>query len=290
MMHPIERLRFLARSGSLPSRALVQEAAGALASFADEPQGFLTACQRVVARQPGNGPLVWLVARAITALDPYDELWAAAADMQADPTGRVLADELPDGSGRRAVVVVAGEGGGEGELHTALRRRRDVSVLVVAAGARDGGQHSQPLRAAWWEDEDVRAWRDPDRLDLGELVGGASVGPAVASSTLVLIESDAIGPEHALVPVGGVAAAGCGRALGVPVWLVGGVGRHLGPRMWAGISAPFERADPWNGALEALPLSLVDRIASPLGVVGVDAAPRLVTCPECPELFRGLVV
>ncbi len=288
MMHPIERLRFLARSGSLPPRPLVQEAAGALASFADEPQGFLTACQRVLARQPGCGPLVWLVARAVSALDPYDELWAAAAEVQDDPTPRLLADALPEGR----VVAVGPTGSGDGELGAGLARRPDVAVLAIGSATGRGAATGSRLRPAWWED-DGDAPRSVARVLAeggAETLDPSGLAPAVQAAAAVLVEARAIGPTHALVPLGGGAAAACGRAFGVPVWLVGGVGRQFGPRMWDGLSAPYRRADPWHGELEALPLTLVDQVAGPTGLVAVEVAHRVSPCPECPELYRGLVL
>lgn len=329
-MHPIERLRFLARAGSLPAGVLVQEAAGALASFADEPQGFLTACQRVIARQPGSAPLVWLVARAVSAMDPYDELWVAAAEMADDPSGRLLADEVPEAA--RAVVV--GGHDPDSVLGAALRRRPDLELLRVEqpqaadgdhddsgdhgyglGGARGGGYGSlggpgggrgggsggrrrgrggalsdaRPLRTAWWEDDELAGW-EPDEGPGDDHLPAVGLAAAVGSAGVVLIEAEAIGPDHALVPLGGATAAACGKAHGVSVWLVGGVGRHLGPRMFGGVTAPFARTDPWNGTWERVGLELVDRVAGPSGVEPIERARGRTDCPECPELFRGVVM
>ena len=42
-MHPIERLRYVARATGYPQGAIVAEAARALASFTSDPQGLVTA-------------------------------------------------------------------------------------------------------------------------------------------------------------------------------------------------------------------------------------------------------
>ena len=47
-MHPIERLRYVARASGASQRAIVQETASALASFGSDPQGLVTACRRIV--------------------------------------------------------------------------------------------------------------------------------------------------------------------------------------------------------------------------------------------------
>ena len=95
-MHPIERLRYVARASGVPQATLVQETAAALSSFSDDPHGLVTACQRVVSRQPSSGPLVWFAARVLTAGDPVDEIWKAAGELQADRTAAMLARSLPD--------------------------------------------------------------------------------------------------------------------------------------------------------------------------------------------------
>ena len=70
---------------------------------------------------------MWLVARALSAMDPYDELWSAAQEMEDDPTGRLLAFALPEG-GR--VVVVGATGG---PLGLSLSRRGDLDVVRAQA-------------------------------------------------------------------------------------------------------------------------------------------------------------
>src|SRR3954467_5062016 len=94
-MHPIERLRYVARASGVPQRVIVQETASALSSFGSDPQGLVTACRRIVSRQPTSGPLLWFAARVLTAGDPRAEIWEAAGEVQADPTAAELAHILP---------------------------------------------------------------------------------------------------------------------------------------------------------------------------------------------------
>ena len=93
-VHPIERLRYLARAGSVPAAPLVREAAAALASFCDDPKGLLTASRRLLDRRCDCAPLVWLAARMLTAADPRSEAAQVVREMDADPTAQVLCDGL----------------------------------------------------------------------------------------------------------------------------------------------------------------------------------------------------
>ena len=105
---------------------LVRETAGALAAFADDPAGLVTACRRIVSRHPGSGPLWWLCSRVLTATEPMREAWTASDELDEDRTGAALAHALPED----ATVCVIGWPDLVGE---ALRRRGDLDVLVVDA-------------------------------------------------------------------------------------------------------------------------------------------------------------
>ncbi|MEZ5143601.1 MAG: hypothetical protein R2726_13945 [Acidimicrobiales bacterium] len=268
-MHPIERLRYVARASGVPATVIVQETASALASFGDDPHGLITACQRVVARQPTSAPLVWFAARVVTSGDPASEIWEASGHLHADRTPAELAAALPD----EATVVVLGWPDQIGE---ALPRRGDLEVLVVDVLGEGTG-----LTRRLWQ-VDVPAVDVPP----------AGLGAAVADADLVLLEAAAIAPTEFLAVAGSRAAAAVARHAGVPVWLVGGVGRLLPQRMWEGMRSRLEAdgAAPWELDEEVVPLELVDRIAGPAGVHEVDAALRLTDCPVALELFRGVVM
>jgi hypothetical protein len=263
-MHPIERLRYVARASGAPQSLLVSETATALSSFGSDPQALVTACRRVVWRQPTSGALVWFCARVLTAGDASAEIWEAAGLVQADPTAAQLSRALPSD----ATVTVLGW---PDEIGGALPRRGDVEVLAVDTRGEASAFVSQLWRA------DVEATDVPQ----------AGLGAAVASASLVLLESTAVGPEDFLAVSGSRAAASVARAAGIPVWLVAGVGRLLPARMWDGLRGRVEPDDPWDADDEFVPLDLVDRIVGPSGPESVADALRRTDCPVAPELFKG---
>ena len=124
-MHPIERLRYVARAGVVPVAPLVRESAAALSSFADDPKGLLTSCRRLLDRRRDCGPLVWLAARMLTAMDPRAEAARVVSELDADTTGHVLErglDSLAAGSS----VLAAGE---LGAFDSALYDRPDLEFM-----------------------------------------------------------------------------------------------------------------------------------------------------------------
>jgi hypothetical protein len=264
-VHPIERLRYVARASGASQDLLVQETARALASFSDDPQGLVTACRRIVSRQPTSGPLLWLAARVLTAGDPAAEIWEAAGEVAADSTAAELAHALPEGT----TVAVLGWPDVVGE---ALPRRGDVEVLVIDALGEGSGLVRQLLAA------------DLDAIDVPQ----AGLGPAAADADVIVLEASAIGPTEALAVAGSRAAAAVARHAQRPVWLVGGVGRLLPARMWEGLRRRVVgRDDPWDVDDEVVPLDLIDCIVGPRGPELVGDALLHTDCPVAPELFKG---
>jgi hypothetical protein len=78
------------------------------------------------------------------------------------------------------------------------------------------------------------------------------------------------------------------RHAGVPVWLVGGVGRLLPARMWEALVRRLddEAGDPWDADDEIVPLDLVDQLCGIHGPETVADGLRRVDCPVTPELFK----
>jgi hypothetical protein len=265
-MHPIERLRYVARASGAPQDLLVQETARALTAFGDDPQGLVTACRRIVSRQPTSGPLVWFTARVLCAGDARAEIWAASGELAADRTAAELAHALPDD----ATVVVLGWPDVIGD---ALPRRGDLDVLVVDALGEGSGLVGTLLRAD----------ADADVTDVAQ----SGLGAAAAEADLVVLEATAVGPSEFLAMSGSRAAAAVARHAGIPVWLVAGVGRLLPLRMWEGFRSRLDATDPWEGDDEIVPLDLVDCIVGPDGPQPADVALRRVDCPVVPELFKG---
>lgn len=263
-MHPIERLRYVARSSGAPQDLLVVESARALATFADDPVALVTACRRVVSRQVSSGALWWLCSRMLCAAEPLDEARSVVEAVEDDTTARVLSFALdPD-----ATVAVLGWPALAGD---ALVRRGSGDVLVVDAL----GEGSALVR-----------YLDGHATDAVDVPLGG-LGAAVASADVLLLEASAVSTEGALCVAGSLAAAATARHHGVPVWLVVGVGRALPPRVWQALLQRWDVSDePWEADEEVVPLSLVDSVAGPDGSVDPAAVLTLADCPIAPELFR----
>jgi hypothetical protein len=255
----------VARAAGEGPALLAQEAAGALAAFGDDPAGLVTACRRLVDRQPTSGPFWWLSARVLAAGDPVDEAWRSADELHADCTPLTLASQLPEGE---AVVVV----GWPEQAGAALYRRGDTEVLVVDALG-EGHRLVRRLRAA-----DIDA----------TLVPESGLGAAVSSSTMVLLEAAAMGPTGFVATVGSHAAAAVAAHLAKPVWVVAGVGRVLPGPLWTALLRRIGDDDPWEAAEELVPLDLVDSVVRPDGLLAPADALTRTGCPVAPELMREM--
>ncbi len=265
-MHPIERLRYVARASGVPQQLLVRETAGALLSFADEPHGLVTACRRMIARQPSSGPLLWLASRVLSASDPLAELRACLDALDRDTTAQELRYAIPDD----ATVAVLGWPAAATE---ALPGRGDLEVLVVDVLG-EGTGFVQRL----WHD-------DVDAVD----VPVGALGAAAAEADLVLLESPAVGPDEFLAVAGSRAAAAVAAYLGTPVWLGGGVGRLLPGPLWASLRARMIPSDPWDLDEELVPLDLVTHVVGPDGLETVADALQRADCPVAAELLRQAI-
>lgn len=265
-MHPIEQLRYVARASSADGGLLVQEAASALSVFGRDPGAMLTACRRLLTRQPAVGPLWWMCARMVTAADARSEARAIIEDLHEDRTGRHLVDGLPDG----ATVAISGW---PDITVSALPRRGDVRVLVVDVE----GQGASVVRRLERQDVDV------EDVDAAKLAG------IVEESDLIVIEAGASGTAAALVDVGSVGLAATAKALNKPVWLVVGVGRSLLEQYWQAIVERIDDPDlpAFLAPHEVLSFGLVDRLITPDGPIPVtDVTPPALTW--APELLVEL--
>ena len=264
-MHPMERLRMVARASGEDPGLLAREAAAALAGCADDPRSLVMACRRLVDRQPTSGPLWWLAARVVASADPETEAWTSAEALRADETAAVVAASLPDD----AVVTVLGW---PEQVAEPLRRRGDAQVLVV-----DSFGYGSPLVAA---------------LDLAgsvaALVPESGTAAAVAASTLVLLDASAVGPGGLLAVTGSRAAAAVAYTEQVPVWAVAGVGRILPAPLWdALVDNVAALGDPWDTGWEVVPIELVTTVVGPDGPQLPAEALARDDCPDAPELTGG---
>ncbi|MDQ6797890.1 MAG: hypothetical protein M3011_07710, partial [Actinomycetota bacterium] len=174
-MHPIERLRMVARAEGEDPGLVAQEAATVLAACAHDPAALVTGCRRLVDHQATSGPIWWLAARMLAAPDPVDEAWRCADQLGSDATPAALAYHLP--SDLQVVVV-----GWPEQAATALARRGDCNVLVVDAIGTGGGLAAYLRRAG------------TDAI----VVDRSGLGAAVGSAGLVLLEACAVGPDGLL--------------------------------------------------------------------------------------------
>lgn len=254
-MHPIERLRWVARAPDSDVGLMAVDSAEALAAFAHDPAGLVTACRRLIERRPAAGPLWWLASRLLCALDPAAEAYAALDDLERDPTAQLLALDLPDGP----VAVV----GWPELVSRALPATSE--VLVVDPGR--GGRRFRYVLAELGVDARVR-----------------SPEAAARRAQLVLLEALAVGPDSVVASPGSAALAAAAREALVPVWLVVGVGRSLPPALYDALAAHLD-LDP--GQPDTLPLDVVDVIAGPAGrTTPAGLAAASPPCPVAPELLR----
>jgi hypothetical protein len=262
-MHPIERLRAVARASSISPVLAVRETAAAIAAVSGDPHALVTAGRRMIDRHPTAAPLWWFAARVLTAPDPRAEARRAAAEIEEDPTARELAHSLPDGA---TVTII----GWPELVGAALLRRGDIEVYVIDVHG-DGSSLVNRLHAYEVAAVDVA----PEGL-----------GAAVAASDLVVLEAEAVGPTAALARAGSRAAAAVARHAGVAVWLTAGVGRVLPAPMWDALHARADLDDdPWDADDEIVPLDLVDLVATPSGLRPVPEVLQAIDCPVAAELL-----
>ncbi len=264
MVHPIERLRYVARSSGAPQDLMVRETASALATFGDDPSGLVTACRRIVSRQLTSGALWWLCSRMLCSGDPLREARLAVDEIEDDASARQLGHALAEGA---SVLVV----GWPPQVVEGLARRGDLEVLVADVGG-DGSSLVGHLQH-----------REVDAID----VPAAGLGAAAAEADLVILEASAAGPEQFVATAGSRAAAAVAHDAGKPVWLVVGVGRVLPARVWKALTDRLDDlADPWDLGEEVVPLSLVDAVIGPNGSHAPAELMLRCDCPIAPELFK----
>jgi len=135
-VHPIERLRAVARARDVEQTLLASEAASVLGSLAFDPMSLLTSCRRLIDRHPAAGALWWACARLLAADDARTEARRIALDLDDDPARIDLSLELPDGA---VVTVVADAAGGSDLAGDLAGMRDDLDVVAFDGGAPASG-------------------------------------------------------------------------------------------------------------------------------------------------------
>ena len=233
-------------------------------SFANDPHALVTACRRMLDRQPGLATLWWLGARLLTAPDAAAEIRVVLDELAGDTTVHELEFALPVDA---SVCVI----GWPDQVGEALLRRGDLHVFVVDAHREGGGFAARLVQA------------DVDCHD----VPMEGLAQAIASCDLVVLEASAASPKECLAVSGSYAAAAVARQCNVPVWLVVGVGRLLPNNLFGALVERAGLADePWLHDDERIPVDLFDKVVGATGLRDAAEALRDVTCPIAPELMK----
>jgi hypothetical protein len=241
----------------------LQEAAGALASFADDPIALVTACRRLVDRQPANAAVWWLTARVLGSSEPENEAWVAAEAGDDDSVSDVLTDLVPEG----ATVVVLGW---PDLVGSAIARRGDLEVRLIDI-----------------DDEGSSFARRLERRGFSvELIAERGIGPAVSTADLVLVEATCLGPDGAYVGPGSRAAVSVAFVEGIDTWLVATESHVLPGPLFDAYGRRNAVEQEWEGAMELLPARLIGTCLTAVGLTDLAGAAIMSSAPVVGELLR----
>lgn len=261
-MHPIEQLRYVARTSSNDAVLLAAEAAHALASFNGDNGGLLLGTRQLLRRQPLIAPLWWVGSHLGNALNLHEEAYRLSDALRHDATSSHLAAELPND----ATVLISGF---PYAIVRGLCDRPDLSVLVLDT-----------------EGQGFGAVRELERAGLqAETVDPSYLAGAVDAANIVLNEATAVGGTMVLGDLMALSTSMLAAHSGTAHWMVTPVGRAL-PESYVEemvIRAAPERRVSWLAPFETLPASGVTVWIGPDGAS--DAVPP-ASCPELPELLR----
>ncbi len=280
-MHPIERLRYVARTSG-DACELVEEAADALVDLSGEPRVLLTASRRLLDAHPECGPLWWLAARVLCSVEPGLAAELARELIAGDVTAEELAASLPG-----AATVVAAP---SRLVLGALSLRPDCTVRLLGAPSL--------LRSA------LRQLASGPAEVVAYLPEEANA--AVDGASVVLVEALAAATNGVLVARDGAVLARSAGERGTPAWLVAGQGCVLPPALFeacaarailrrAGAGRPRVLGAPGGGELGSGPFGVaVERLApdnfalvvSTVGSARPGVAFAEPGCPAPSELTR----
>jgi hypothetical protein len=231
-VHPIERLRHVARAGDVDPTLLAQEAAEALGYLGYEAHPLVQACRRLIEAHPSCGPLWWVAARVIVADDPFEASYAAIEALSDDPTSEELAATFPS----EASVVIPAKAG----LAAAIRLRPDLSVTVVGTPYR----LNEVLRRLGGVSDVVGV----DQRDF-EAEGDSSLpeGPHI-----VVLEALAAGPSGYLLDQDQAALLDQASLRDATCWVATGVGRILPEQLFAEVRHRSMIPDPFGDLMADL--------------------------------------
>ncbi|NNE11480.1 MAG: hypothetical protein HKN41_04460 [Ilumatobacter sp.] len=264
-MHPIEHLRYVARSRGAEPASLVREAATALGSLRADHANLVIACRRIVERHPEAGPLWSMCARLLTADDPSRLAWQIADEADDDPTARSLAAAFDDG----ATILTIGWPAVTGD---AVIRRANVSVLCADSG-HEASSFLQRL----------------ERFDIEcEPVPAEALARAARIADVVVVEALAACAGRVIATLGSHVVAAVARTVDTPVWLVTPAGSRLPIDYVDSIGEHVlgVTASSWAGLADDVPIELLTHVASADGVTVRTPEALRPDCPFAPELLR----
>jgi len=260
-MHPIERLRWIARDRDEAPTTLALEAAWAISDLvADAPAAVVTACRRLVESHVTVGPLWWVAATVLAAADPDRAAKRVAAELVSDPTAELLAAGLGDRLGGDATVAV----GCPAETVVEAFSHRPVAMVRVVG-------LSPALRGQVRRFATTAAKAEGFAFDEAE--------QAVEGAAAVLVEALAAGSRGVLVAAAAAPLAEAAQGASVPLWGVAGVGRVLPDQL---LEEVLRRG---GDGVELIETARFDLVAGPAGLEAPVQALAREACPPAPELF-----
>ncbi len=260
-MHPIERLRWIARDREEAPTTLALEAAWAISDLAaDEPAAVVTACRRLVESHVTVGPLWWVAATVLAGPDPDQAARRAVAELVSDPTAELLAAGLGGRLGGGALVVV---GCPAETVVEAFSHRPVATVRVVGSASALRGQVRRFRTAS--------AKADGFEFDEAE--------QAVRGAAVVLVEALAAGSRGVLVIASAAPLAEAAKGASVPLWGVAGVGRVLSDQL---LEEVLRRA---GDSVVLIETARFDLVAGRAGLEAPVQALARDACPPAPELL-----
>ncbi|MGA1658035.1 MAG: hypothetical protein ACO38O_03135 [Ilumatobacteraceae bacterium] len=266
-MHPIERLRYVARADGAGPGVLVRETALALCDMDMDPPSLVLACRRIVERHPSMAQLWWLCANVLTAAEPFARARALALVVERDETPGHLDDVLGDDV--RVVII-----GWPFNTVKCLAQRGDALMLVI-----DSHGEGEAL-VDRLHDAEIAA----------ELVPFEYLAGAIESADVVIVEALACGPDAVLAVGGSRTVVDTARAHGKPVWLVAGSGTRLPGVLWDGMLAGLEVHSDWRSGLDVIPGASFSKMVGPHGAVDDVLGNLEPECAPTTELLRRSVI
>jgi hypothetical protein len=249
-VHPIEHLRYLARSGHVDAPDLVIETAMALRGLGSDPATVLLTCRRLVERHPTVGPLWWLCSEMVAALEPREAMRRCVEQIREDSTAVHLAEFLTERLGAHSLVCV---NGWSWDVAVAFGQMEPREICVVDGD--NGADHMVRILE-----------RAEHEVHLVEASGGAA---AALEADLVILSAMAASPEVAWCAAGSHALAAVAYCAEIPVVLSMPRGVCLPDATLQGMRDDLDsrtRGRTWHRGIDEIPVGLFTWFAGPNGV------------------------